>query len=116
MKKIILISVLAVHSIVLAPMTYADDNISLRICEYVAANDKSRLRSYLKQNKLKLRDVYDKIMCNEQNLLVFSASNSALETGEFVIGNTSVKEVTANIAEIAKYSKHLEEKAKERVK
>ncbi|GAA5130571.1 DUF3718 domain-containing protein [Thalassotalea piscium] len=116
MKRVLLISVLASQFMLLPPVSSANDNISLRICEYVAANDKSRLRSYLKQNKLKLRDVYDKINCNGENLLVFSAANAALETGEFIIGKTSVKEVTANIAAIAKYSKHLEEAAKERIK
>lgn len=116
MKKLLLISALAAQFIALAPTVSAADNVSLRICEYVAANDKARLRSYLKQNKLRLRNIYDKITCNNQNLLVFSASSAALETGEFIIGKIPTKEVSAQISEIAKYSKHLEEEAKERIK
>ena len=116
MKKLFLMCALATQFIALTPIAQAADNVSLRICEYVAANDKSRLRSYLKQNKLRLRDVYSKITCNGQNLLIFAASKNALEIGEFIIGKTPAKEVTDQIPEIAKYSKHLEEKAKERVK
>ncbi|HCM47669.1 MAG TPA: hypothetical protein DIS98_09225 [Colwellia sp.] len=42
------------------------------MCEYVQANDKSRLRAFLKQNKLKIRNIYDRLECNGDNLLIFS--------------------------------------------
>jgi len=116
MKKTLLIASLVAATASFAPVSvsYADDT-ALRICEYVAANDKNRLRSFLKQRKLKLRSIFNSINCNGQNLLVFSASNSALEVGEFVIGKTPAKIVKANIEEIAKYSAHLAEDARERV-
>ena len=114
MKKTLLLASLIAASVTFAPVTKAD-NISLRICEYVAANDKNRLRSFMKQNKLKIRALFGSIECNGQNLLVFAASNSALETGEFIIGKVPSKEVAKHITDIGKYSKHLEEEAKDRV-
>jgi hypothetical protein len=42
MKKIILLSALLTATYFIAPTAKAD-NISLRICEYVQANDKNRL-------------------------------------------------------------------------
>ena len=73
MKKLILIASLLAGSAVMAPIAQAD-NLSLRICEYVQANDKNRLRSFLKQNKLKIRKIYDGLACNGDNLLIFSAN------------------------------------------
>ena len=114
MKKTLILASLIATTVTFAPITKAD-TVSLRICEYVAANDKNRLRSYLKQNKLKIRKVFKSITCNGKNLLVFAAASKALEAGEFIIGKISTKEVSKNIEAIGKYSKHLEEDAKDRI-
>ncbi|WP_448213306.1 DUF3718 domain-containing protein [Colwellia sp. MEBiC06753] len=116
MKKTLLIASLIVTATAASytPVASAND-AALRICEYVAANDKNRLRTFLKQNKLNIRSVFDDISCNDQNLLIFSATNNALEVGEFIIGKTPAKVVTANLEEIAKHSPHLAEAAKKRV-
>jgi hypothetical protein len=114
MKKTLLLATLITTTAIFAPVTEAADNMSLRICEYVAANDKNRLRSFMKQNKLKVRSIFKSMECNGKNLLVFAASNKALETGEFLIGKVPAKEVAKHITEIGKYSKHLEEEAKDR--
>lgn len=114
MKKTLLIASIITATVTFAPVTKAE-NISLRICEYVAANDKNRLRSYLKQKRIKVRKVFKDLECNGKNLLIFAASNKALEVGEFIIGKISAKEVAKHIEKIGKYSKHLEEEAKDRI-
>ncbi|NQZ20532.1 MAG: DUF3718 domain-containing protein [Colwellia sp.] len=114
MKKTLLIASIITATVTFAPVTKAE-NISLRICEYVAANDKNRLRSYLKQKRIKMRKVFKDLECNGKNLLIFAASSKALEVGEFIIGKISAKEVAKHIDKIAKYSKHLEEEAKDRI-
>jgi hypothetical protein len=114
MKKILLLASIITATVTFAPVTKAD-NMSLRICEYIAANDKNRLRSFLKQKKLKIRTIFKNVQCNGKNLLVFAASNKALEAGEFIIGKISSKEVAKHIEEVAKYSKHLEEEANDRI-
>jgi len=113
MKKILLMASLLMTSVVIAPTATAD-NLSLRICEYVQANDKNRLRSFLKQNKLKIRNIYDGLECNGNNLLIFAAKSKSLEVGEFIIGKLPAKKVKAEIDNIAKYSAHLAEEAKDR--
>jgi hypothetical protein len=114
MKKIILLSAVLTASYFISPSAKAD-NISLRICEYVQANDKNRLRSYLKQNKLKIRNIYKGLQCNGDSLLAFAAKSNALEVGEFMIGKLPSKVVSPEIANLEKYSAHLAEEARERV-
>jgi len=105
---------LAFCATILSSAVHAED-LGVRICEYVKADDKYRLRSYLKQHRLKLRKVYDQIQCNGKNLLLFAASNQSLETGEFIIGKIPSKKVAASLDELSKLSAHLAEEARERV-
>lgn len=113
MKKIILLSTLLAVSTLTISKAQAN-NMSLRICEYVQANDKSRLRSFLKQNKLKLRNIYGDLACNGDNILIFAAKSKALEVGEFIIGKLPSKKVKGEIESLQKYSAHLAEEARER--
>ncbi len=113
MKKVLLLATLVAASSLTATPAQAD-NLTLRVCEYVQANDKSRLRSFLKQNKLKMRNIYTGLECNGSSLLVFAAKSKALEVGEFIIGKLPAKKVKPEIEELAKYSAHLAEEAKER--
>jgi len=113
MKKILLITSLLATAALIAPIAQAD-NLSLRICEYVQANDKNRLRSFLKQNKLKIRNIYDGLACNGDNLMIFAAKSNSLEVGEFIIGKLPSKKVKAEIDNLAKHSAHLAEEARDR--
>jgi len=113
MKKVLLITSLLASGVFIAPAAQADI-LSLRICEYVQANDKNRLRSFLKQNKLKIRNIYDGLCCNGDNLLIFAAKSKSLEVGEFIIGKLPAKKVKSEIDNLAKYSAHLAEEARER--
>ncbi|MGL1959319.1 MAG: DUF3718 domain-containing protein [Colwellia sp.] len=117
MKKTILIASLLATTYLMAPISQAAqaDGMSLRICEYIQANDKNRLRSFLKQNRLKIRSIYDSIQCNKNSLLIFSAKSNALEVGEFIIGKLPAKKVAKETDELSKYSAHLAEEAKDRI-
>ena len=114
MKKVLLLSCLVLSATSFSSVASADD-MAQRICEYVAANDKDRLRSYLKSSKIKIRSIYSDIKCNGQNILVFSGTNSALEVGEFILGQIPVSDVEASLPELAQNSKHLEAEAKKRI-
>ena len=113
MKKLFILPLLLAVSIIMATPAQAE-NLSLRICEYVQANDKSRLRSFLKQNKLKIRKIYSGLSCNNDSLLIFAAKAKALEVGEFIIAKLPAKLVKPEIENLTKYSIHLAEEAKER--
>ena len=115
MKTSILIASIIVSSFIWAPAIHAQDRSAKRICEYISVNDKTRLRSFLKQNKLKIRNLYSTIQCNGNNILIFAAKSKALDTGEFIIAKLPKKMVQANLEDIAKLSAHLLEDAKDRV-
>ena len=116
MKNILLVTSLLTAVITVAPQASAEDSFSLRVCEYVSVNDKRRLRSFLKDRKLKIRSIFDGLKCNGQNLLEFAAASNALDAGELIINKLPVKTVTANLDSIKKHSAHLATVAEKRIK
>jgi hypothetical protein len=60
-------------------------NMARNICEYVAADDKRRLRSLLKTQRIKLRAIFGDVTCNGKNILFFAAINNSDDVGELII-------------------------------
>lgn len=98
MKQLLLISAIALISLSVTPV--ANANTAQSLCEYVAVDDKKRLRTYLKSNKLKIRKVFDGVQCNGQNLLAFASSKNATKTGSLMISKLPKKTVTAVLPSI----------------
>ena len=63
----------------------ADDSLVLSICNFVAADDKNRLRKKLKSSKVKLRNIYDGVVCNGLTLLQFSMQKEANNVGKYIV-------------------------------
>ena len=116
MKKILQVTLITAILSPLATTVEAKENMSLRICEYVQANDKQRLRKFLKLKKVKLRTIYDSLKCNGDNILIFSAKSNALDIGDFIIGKLPAKKVAPEIEKLAAHSAHLSATAKKRSK
>ena len=117
MKTVLFASLFIATAVSYAPQSLAfNDSMSLRICEYVSINDKKRLRKFLKTNKVKIRGIFDKIVCNNQNLLQFAATSNALDVGEYLIGKLPVKTVKENLDTVTKSSAHLANVANDRIK
>ncbi|WP_448550101.1 DUF3718 domain-containing protein [Thalassotalea fusca] len=117
MKKLLLAStltVLTLTSSVYTPKAEAS-NIAQSVCEYVAADDKKRMRTFLKTNKLKIRKIFKSIQCNGQNLLEFASARGSNETGTLIIGKLPKKVVSENLALIQSGSQPLIEAANARV-
>lgn len=117
MKKLLLvttITALTMTSIVSPPKAQAAD-IALSICEYVAADDKRRMRSFLKANRLRIRDIFSDIKCNGQNLLEFAATRGSVEIGSLMIGKLPRDVVSENLPLIQHGSQPLIDAANERV-
>ncbi|MGI5308030.1 DUF3718 domain-containing protein [Rheinheimera sp. WS51] len=55
------------------------------IVNIVPADDKNRLRKVLSDQRLRLRNVYEGILCNGDSLIRFSFINNAESAGEFII-------------------------------
>jgi len=114
MKKLLIATLLST-TFAMTPTVHAADSASLRICEYVSVNDKKRLRSFLKSNKLKIRNIFQNIRCNDQNLLIFAATSNALDVGELLISKLSKQIVADNLDEVTKHSAHLAAKIQKRI-
>ena len=117
MKKLLLastITTLLFASVVTTPQAQAA-NIAQSVCEYVAADDKKRMRSFLKSNKLKIRSIFDGIQCNGKNLLEFASARGSVETGSLMIKKLSKKIVAANLSLIQTGSQPLIDAANARV-
>ncbi len=84
MKKLLLIPLSVFMLVGYMPLANAS-NIAQSVCEYIAADDKKRLRSYLKANRLKVRYIFADIECNGVNLLAFAAKAKAIKTGTLMI-------------------------------
>ncbi|MGJ8691344.1 MAG: DUF3718 domain-containing protein [Thalassotalea sp.] len=102
-------------NITFTPQAYAEDSAGERICQYVKLNHKSRLKSYLRSQEIKIRQVYDSLKCNNKNLLVFAAEQNALSAGSYLLGRVSSKQVAATVEDIAKFSPELAQAAKARL-
>ncbi len=117
MKKLLLastITALLMASTVSMPIAQAA-NIAQSICEYIAADDKKRMRSFLKANRLKIRTIFSGIQCNGQNLLEFAATQGSVKTGSLMINKLPKKVVSANLTLIQKGSQLLIDAANARV-
>ena len=117
MKKLLIastITVLTLTSALTTPKAQAAD-IATSICEYVAADDKKRMRSFLKTNKLKIRRIFDNIQCNGKNLLEFASTSGSVETGSLMISKLPKKVVSANLAVLQTGSQPLIDAANARV-
>lgn len=77
---------LVVVSSSILPVTkaVAEDSIAAGICTEVQADNKMRLRKELKDNRVKLRNVYNSIACNGESILRFAYHSNANDTGAFV--------------------------------
>lgn len=90
-------------------------NIAQNICEYVAVDEKNRLRKLLKSNRLKLRDVFGDVLCNGDNILIFAAKNNANEVGELLIKKLPKDTIAGELENLATLSPTLAELGQARV-
>ena len=117
MKKLLLVSTitaLTLASVVTTPQAQAA-NIAQSVCEYVAADDKKRMRSFLKTNKLKIRSIFGGIQCNGKNLLAFASHKGSVKTGTLMISKLPRKVVSANLELLHSGSQPLIDAANARV-
>ena len=117
MKKLLIASTiiaLTLTSVISTPQAQAS-NVAQSICEYVAADDKKRMRSFLKTNKLKIRRIFDGIQCNGKNLLIFASTKGSVKTGSLIIRKLPKKVVSANLEALQTGSQALIDAANARV-
>lgn len=72
-------------TLVAAPAAVADDQLAASMCDYVAADDKNRLRKVLSDYRLRLRNIYDDVVCNGESLIRHAFKSNANDVGEFIV-------------------------------
>lgn len=97
-------NIIVTITLVLLATTYSEktqaQNVAKSLCEYVSADDKSRFRSFLKTNKLKIRNIFDNVKCNGQNLVAFASTSNAIDTGTLMLGKLPKSKVEDLLATI----------------
>ncbi|SHI24811.1 DUF3718 domain-containing protein [Ferrimonas marina] len=68
-----------------SPASHANlDQLAASVCDYVASDDKNRLRRKLKDHRLKLRNIYDNVQCEGVSLLRLAMIKDAQDVGVFI--------------------------------
>ncbi|MDF0533247.1 DUF3718 domain-containing protein [Shewanella yunxiaonensis] len=89
-------ALVAVSSISIPTPAKADDAAFIAgICDYVKSNDKNRLRKKLKENRVKLRNIYPGVVCDGTSLLRIAFQSKSEETGEYIAKRLSGNELQA---------------------
>jgi hypothetical protein len=91
------VMLIASAMIYLSPSVAHADQIAASMCDYVKADDKNRLRKLLSDNRLRLRNIYDGVNCNGNNLVRFAVANNAAGAGEFIIKQLSASQIKADL-------------------
>ena len=79
-----------------APSVVVQEQLAASMCDYVKADDKNRLRKILSDNRLRLRNIYDGVMCNGTSLIRFAVANNAVGAGEFIVKQLPATQITAS--------------------
>ncbi|MCC5825591.1 DUF3718 domain-containing protein [Alkalimonas sp.] len=72
-------------AMVFAPVASADQQLAASMCDYVAADDRNRFRKVLSDYRLRLRNIYDGVVCNGESLVRHAFRSNANDVGEFII-------------------------------
>lgn len=94
-KLIALATVFAATSFISTPVA-ADDQLAQSICSYVAADSKNNLRKTLSDNRLRLRNVYEGIVCDGLPLVRHAIKHNAADTASFIISQLPGSQVAAS--------------------
>ena len=78
------------------PAVVAQEQLAASMCDYVKADDKNRFRKILSDNRLRLRNIYDGVMCNGTSLIRFAVTNNAVGAGEVIVKQLPAAQITAS--------------------
>jgi len=90
MKKLLIVA-MASATLFVPNMVKADEQLAEALCGYIEVDNKSRLRKVLKENKMRIRNIYDSVFCDGQSMLRFAISSDANAVGGFIVSKLPVK-------------------------
>ena len=87
MKKLLV----PLAAILLSGPALANDQLAASLCGYIKDDNRNQLRKTLTDNKLNVRNIYDSVKCNNENMLQFAVRSDAYESGTFIIKQMPAK-------------------------
>lgn len=69
------------------------EEVALVFCSYVRDNDTVRLQRKLRDLRIRLRDVYSHLRCNNATLIQFAVKNNANDIGTFIARSVSLDDI-----------------------
>jgi hypothetical protein len=94
-KLITLATVIAATSFISSPVA-ANDQLAKSLCSYVAEDNKNNLRKALADNRLRLRNVYEGIVCDGLPLVRHAIKHNAADAAGFIISQLPGSQVAAS--------------------
>ena len=88
--------VVVAGAVLVSPVVHADDQLAASMCDYVKADDKNRLRKVLSDYRLRLRNIYDGVLCDGLSLIRFAVKSNAAGAGEFIVKQLPAAQITAS--------------------
>lgn len=69
-------------------------DLALNFCTYVQGDDRMRMRQRIRDERIRLRQVYDGVMCNDMTLLQFALHNGSMDIASFMISQLPASTLT----------------------
>ena len=63
----------------------ADEQLAQSLCNYIAADNKNQLRKTLSDSRIRLRNIYDGVYCNGENLVRHAIKSQAADAAHFIV-------------------------------
>lgn len=60
-------------------------DLALNLCTYVQGDDRMRMRQRIREERVRLRQVYDGVRCNDMSLIQFALHSGSDDIGTFIV-------------------------------
>lgn len=96
LKTAVLCVSMVVGTWCIVPLAQAQEQIAASMCDYIKADDKNRFRKVLTENRLRLRNIYDGVVCDGLSMVRFAVKSNAAGVGEFIIKQLPASQINSS--------------------
>lgn len=61
-------------------------DLALNLCTYAQGDDRLRMRQRIREERIRLRQVYEGVRCNDLSLIQFALSHGSMDIAAFMVG------------------------------
>lgn len=84
---------LGASMVVVKPVQAQD--LALNLCTYVQGDDRMRMRQRIREERVRLRQVYDGVRCNGMSLIQFALTSGSDDIGVFIASQLPASVLTS---------------------